>query len=236
MILAACAPSAAAVRPASPTPRATPTREPQQAPFPASASFRYVAVGASDSVGVGASDRARKSWPALLAARMPAGTAYLNLGVSGSTVAQAIMEQLPDAASHPADVLTVWLAFNDLASGVDPNAYRTDLSRLLDALLRENRGLIFVANLPDLRGVAAPSGVDLHTVATVVERYNATIGDVVRSRAPRTVLVDLFSGSAEVIATQLVVSADGLHPNDLGYARIAERFAEVMRRTGVPLR
>jgi lysophospholipase L1-like esterase len=229
MILAACAPSAA-------VPLESPTPQPQQDTFPASASFRYVAVGASDSVGVGASDPARKSWPALLAARMPARTAYLNLGVSGSTVAQALVEQLPDAVSHQADVLTVWLAFNDLASGVDPSAYRADLSRLLDALLRENRGLIFVANLPDLRRVAAPSGVDRNAVATVVERYNATIADVVRSRAPRTILVDLFTGSEEVIATQLVVSADGLHPNDLGYARIAERFAEVMRRAGVPLR
>lgn len=221
-------------RTASPTPAAT--RTPRDTPFPPSATYRYVAVGASDSVGVGASDPVTKSWPALLAARLPTGAAYLNLGVSGSTVAQALVEQLPDAASHPADAITVWLAFNDLARGVDVLAYRNDLSRLLDALLRQERARIFVADLPDLRGVPATAGVDPQALASLVNAYNATIREVVAARAPRVVLVDLFSGSADVIARELVVSPDGLHPNDAGYARIADRFAGVMRREGVPLR
>ncbi len=197
---------------------------------------RYVAIGASDSVGVGASDPATRSWPALVAARLPRASGYRNLGVSGSTVAQAIVDQLPEAARQDADVISVWLAFNDLSSGVEPLVYRAHLERLLDALLARTRARIFVANLPDLRGVPATSDADPQALAAAVAAYNATIADVASARAPRVVLVDLFSGSADVIASELVVSDDGLHPNDRGYARIAQRFAEAMRRAGVPIR
>ncbi len=198
--------------------------------------LRYVAIGASDSVGEGASDPATKSWPALLAAWLPPGSRYRNLGVSGSTVAQALAEQLPQAAREDADIITVWLAFNDLASQVDPAAYGADLESLLDTLLHRRRVRIFVANLPDLRNVPATSDADPPALAQAVAAYNATIADVVRARAPRVVPVDLNRGSADVIANELVVSQDGLHPNDRGYERIAERFAEAMRSAGVPIR
>ena len=197
--------------------------------------LRYVAIGASDSVGVGASDPKTKSWPALVAARLPQGTSYTNLGVSGSTVAQAIVEQLPRATAADPDVVTVWLAFNDLAHGVLPASYRADLAKLLQSLL-QTRAKIFVANLPDLRGVPATAGIDRGLLAAAVDAYNRQIVDVVRESGSRVTLVDLATGSAEVISRELVVSADGLHPNDLGYQRISERFIDAMRAGGVPLR
>ena len=197
--------------------------------------LRYVAIGASDSVGVGASDPKTKSWPALVAARLPQGTSYTNLGVSGSTLAQAIVEQLPRATAADPDVVTVWLAFNDLAHAVPPASYRADLAKLLQSLL-QTRAKIFVANLPDLRGVPATAGIDRGLLAAAVDAYNRQIADVVRESGSRVTLVDLATGSAEVISRELVVSADGLHPNDLGYQRISERFIDAMRAGGVPLR
>ena len=197
--------------------------------------LRYVAIGASDSVGVGASDPKTKSWPALVAARLPQGTSYTNLGVSGSTVAQAIVEQLPRATAADPDVVTVWLAFNDLAHAVPPASYRADLAKLLQSLL-QTRAKIFVANLPDLRGVPATAGIDRGLLAAAVDAYNRQIADVVRESGSRVTLVDLATGSAELISRELVVSADGLHPNDLGYQRISERFIDAMRAGGVPLR
>jgi lysophospholipase L1-like esterase len=197
--------------------------------------LRYVAIGASDSVGVGASDPRTRGWPALVASRLPAGAVYTNLGVSGSTVAQAIEEQLPPAVAADPDVVTVWLAFNDLAHAVPPAVYRADLARLLDALLR-TRARVFVGNLPDLRGVPATAAADPGLLAAAVDAYNVQVAAVARERAPRVTLVDLFDGSAGVISRELVVSSDGLHPNDLGYQRIAERFADAMRAGGIPLR
>jgi len=203
--------------------------------LPAARPLRYVAIGASDAVGVGASDPAAKSWPALVAAAMPAGTVYMNLGVSGSTVAEAIGEQLPQAAAADPDIVTVWLAFNDLSHATPPATYRADLGRLLDRLL-QTKARIFVGNLPDLRGVPATSGIVSALLAAAVDAYNMQIAAAVQERASRVVLVDLFTGSADVIARELVVSADGLHPNDLGYQRISQRFIEAFRREGIPLR
>ncbi len=196
----------------------------------------YVAIGASDTVGEGASDPARKSWPALLASRLPAGTRYHNVGVSGSTVAQAIAEQLPKATRADPDLVTVWLAFNDIAQQVDPATYRRDLERLLDALLREPRARVFVANLPDLRGVPSIAAQNQPAVLGAVAAYNAVIAEAVRARAPRAVLVDLYSGSADILAREVVVAPDGLHPNDRGYELIAERFAQVLRAEGMTIR
>jgi lysophospholipase L1-like esterase len=202
---------------------------------PSAKPLRYVAIGASDSVGVGASDANARSWPALLAARLPSGTVYTNLGVSGSTVSEAMAQQLPKAKAADPDVVTVWLAFNDLAHAIPPASYRADLGRLLDALL-QTRARIFVANLPDLSGVPATANFDRSLLLAAVNAYNAQIAGAASERAPRVVLVDLFTGSADVIAHELVVSSDGLHPNDLGYQRIADRFADAMRQQGVPLR
>ena len=62
------------------------TVAPKQTPTPTpspTAAVRYVAIGASDTVGVGATDPTTGSWPARVAALLPPGSAYVNLGVSG---------------------------------------------------------------------------------------------------------------------------------------------------------
>ena len=195
--------------------------------------LRYIAIGASDSVGIGASDPATKSWPALLSARLPRGSSYLNLAVSGSTVAQATREQLPRAAGVHAEVITVWLAVNDLNAGLAPAGYRAQLARLLDGL-RPNGARVFVGTVPDLTKVPAYADLDAKLLSALVNEYNEAIGAVVRESVERAVAVDLTSGS-EVIVRESVVAPDGFHPNDRGYELIAQRFIEVMRANGVPV-
>lgn len=228
---------------ASPTPTlravSAPTPSPtlRTTPMPATAPLRYVAIGASDTVGVGATDPATKSWPALLHRRMPAGTAYVNLGVGGSTVAQAIVQQLPEARQQrEADVITVWLAVNDMNRGIDPLGYRNDLGRLLDGLLSATaRARIFVGTVPDLTLVPAYAQVEGAALAARIAAYNEAVRDVARARPERVVVVDLFSGS-DVITREAVVAPDGFHPSDRGYELIAERFADTLRAAGVAVR
>src|SRR6266545_1206838 len=95
---------------------ASPTRVAAASPSPsaAAASLRYVAIGASDTVGVGSADPRTGAWPARVAARLPAGTDYVNLGVSGSLAAQAAREQVPAAVRLRPQLVTIWLAVNDL--------------------------------------------------------------------------------------------------------------------------
>ena len=223
----ATAPSTTAANTTTPAPSRAAT-----SPAPA---VRYVAIGASDSVGVGAADPARGSWPARIAARLPAGSAYLNLGVSGSIALQAGREQLPGAIAQRPTVVTIWLAVNDLNATIDRASYADALGGIVDALVRRSDASIFVGNVPDLRTVPVYASVDKLVLLVRINAYNDAIVEIAARSPTRVFVVDLFNGSADVVSTA-TVAQDGFHPSDAGYQLIADRFAEAMRANGVPLR
>jgi acyl-CoA thioesterase-1 len=220
----------------SPTPR--PTAVPSTAPASASASsgVRYVAIGASDSVGIGASDPTKGSWPALVASRLPAGSPpYTNLGVSGSLALQAVTQQLPGAIAQRPNLVSVWLAVNDLNATIEPASYADALGQIVDGLVQRTSATIFVGNVPDLRSVPAYAGVDKTRLLAGIQAYNNAIAAIAARNPSRVIVVDLFTGSAALVSTA-TVSQDGFHPSDEGYQLIADRFAGSMRANGVPLR
>jgi lysophospholipase L1-like esterase len=236
--LAACSSASAPERSASPVaPTAARTTAPTPSPSPSSAApaVRYVAIGASDSVGVGATDPAKGSWPARIAARLPAGSGYVNLGVSGSIAFQAGREQVPGAIAQRPTVVTIWLAVNDLNATIDRGSYAEALGGIVDALVQRTDAAIFVGNVPDLRTVPVYSGVDKLVLLARITAYNDAIAEIAARNSARVFVVDLFNGSAEVVSTG-TVAPDGFHPSDAGYQLIADRFANAMRAKGVPLR
>src|SRR5438093_6097124 len=115
----------------------------------------YVAIGASDAVGVGAKDPVTEGWVPRLGARLGADTRVVNLGVSGSTLAQALDEQLGPAIDAQPDVVTIWLAVNDLNARVPLERYAADLDTLLGQLETTTHARVLVGNVPDLGGIAA---------------------------------------------------------------------------------
>lgn len=208
----------------------TPTPTPTAAP-----AVRYVAIGASDTVGIGATDPTTGSWPARVAALLPPGSAYVNLGVSGSVAIQAKDAQLPGAIAQKPTVVSVWLAVNDMNATILPASYREALGAIVDALVAKTDAKIFVGNVPDLRGVPAYKDADKNTLLAQITAYNDAIASVVKSGPGRVFAVDLFTGSAGLVST-ITVSGDGFHPSDEGYKLIAQRFADAMRVNRVPLR
>jgi len=197
---------------------------------------RYVAIGASDSVGVGASDPAKGSWPALVASRLPAGSPpYTNLGVSGSLALQAVTQQLPGAIAQKPNVVSVWLAVNDLNATIEPASFAEALGQIVDGLVQKTGATIFVGNVPDLRAVPVYSGADKARLLAGIQAYNDAIAAIAARSPARVKVVDLFTGSAALVSTG-TVSQDGFHPSDEGYQLIADRFASAMRANGVPLR
>jgi acyl-CoA thioesterase-1 len=202
---------------------------------PGGDAIRYVAIGASDTVGIGAEEPAKGAWPALLAAKLPPGTSYTNVGVSGSLTGQARIEQLPLALRARPTLVTIWLAVNDLNAGIHPAAYQSELETIIDRLVAETDARVFVGTIPDLRPVPVYQGADPNLLISAVHAYNGAITQAAARHQTRVHVVDLFSGSAELVS-KLTVSPDGLHPTDAGYQLIADRFAETMRARGVPLR
>ena len=197
--------------------------------------MRYVAIGASDTVGVGATDPTTGSWPSRLAQLLPPGSAYVNLGVSGSVALQAKDAQLPGAIAQKPTVVSIWLAVNDMNATIQPQSYRDALVAIVDGLVQKTDAKIFIGNVPDVRGVPAYKDVDKNVLLQQISAYNDVIAQIAKGAPGRVFAVDLFTGSAPLVST-ITVSGDGFHPSDEGYRLIAERFANTMRSNGVPLR
>ena len=235
----ACSAAPAAQPSPTPGPTISPSSpSPSSAPASATASsgIKYVAIGASDTVGVGANDPAKGSWPALVAARLPAGSPpYTNLGVAGSLTLQAVSQQLPGAIAQRPNVVSVWLAVNDLNATIEPASFADSLRQIVDGLVQKTGATIFVGNVPDLRAVPVYAGADKARLLAGIQAYNDAIAAIAARNPDRVKVVDLFTGSAALVSTG-TVSQDGFHPSDEGYQLIADRFAGAMRASGVPLR
>jgi len=237
LLLAACGGASSQVR--RPTPTAT--HQP---------SVVYVALGASDAVGIGADDPNSQGYVPRLIARLPADADALNLGILGETLHNALVEELPTALARRPTLVTVWLAANDFR-GCDPltddptnavTGYTTDLNTLLDKLRSGARAQVFVANLPDMSLLPAlqPGSEGLSTclqdksqaqIRAMAQQWNVVIAAAVAKHGDA--LVDLYS--AELASHPEYISRDGFHPSSAGYARLADLFwAQIQAYHAVP--
>jgi hypothetical protein len=67
-----------------------------------------VAVGANETVGLGADDPLRDAWPQILFRTvLPRGTVFVNLGSPGATVANALDREVADAIALSPTLVTV---------------------------------------------------------------------------------------------------------------------------------
>lgn len=197
----------------------------------------YVAVGASDAVGVGARRPRREAWPRLLH-RQAFGrqTRFVNLGVSGATVASALAGQVPRAETLAADVATVWLVVNDIVAGVAVDAYETQLDALVRRLRRGGTTRVLVGNCPYLDRLPVyltwrAAGVlpEAEEANRIVDTYNAAIHRVVTGH--HATLVDLRAAglAARHAGTEpTLIARDGFHPSTSGHRALAAAFTSAL--------
>jgi lysophospholipase L1-like esterase len=240
LVLAACTLSACGATPIAGT------RPSSSAP----ARVVYAAIGASETFGIGASDRSRQAWPQVFSDNvLPRSAVLHNFGIPGATTAQALHDEVPAAlAVHPT-VATVWLNVNDLINGVAAQDYEAQLRQVLRELRRGGQARVLVANTPDLAQLPAyraclpgapPGGPRClipsqfmptpQAVATAVADYNAAISDAARQEG--ATLVDLHLNDSQISQHPEWISADGFHPSGQCYAMIAKQFEEAYRRAG----
>jgi acyl-CoA thioesterase I len=215
---------------------------------PSGPPITYVAIGASESVGFGADDPVTQGWTQVFyRTSLQRATTFVDLGIPGATVAQALDEEVPHAAELSPELVTVWLNANDLIDGVPEATYGTELSTLLRELRDAGARWILVANTPPLARLpryqeCAPyapipeGGCDTsrrlppREVDRMVAAYNATIART--SASEGATVVDLYSAFATVPRAELteLVSSDGFHPSTEGYRLIGEAFGMALRR------
>ena len=215
-----------------------------------SARVVYAAIGASETYGIGASDRSLQAWPQVFTNDvLPRSAVLYNFGIPGATTAQALHDEVPAAlAVHPT-LVTVWLNVNDLISGVAAAAYEAELRQLLHTLRRGGQARVLVANTPDLAQLPAyraclpnvPAGGPAcvippafvptpELVGATVAAYNAAITQAAIQEG--ATLVDLHLDGSQIPQHPEWISADGFHPSGQGYAVIAKQFEDAYRGVG----
>ena len=237
LALSACGPSGAGPTAAQTSATATPGSTATTAP--SAPAVRYVALGASDAVGVGASDPNHTAYVPIIISRLPKGSAALNLGISGETLHQALRDELPQAIAAKPTLITVWLVGNDFKGCVSLQQYGADLNTLLTQLQRQTSAKVFVANAPDFSALPAVqaqaasgsfcgSSASLASIRGLAQQWNQVINASVT--AHHDTLVDLFN--TDLASHPGYVSGDGFHPSDQGYLALANLFWSAITAQG----
>ena len=211
-------------------PTTTPTRQPISKTQLLSGPITYVALGASDAVGVGSNRPGSQGYVPLIAAHLPKGSHMVNLGISGIRLHEALTEELPIALSTSPNLITIWLVANDFVTGVSYNDYINDLNTLLKQLSGNTHAVLVMANLPDLTRLPTFSGQTASQKAQMLQEIRQWNAGIAKLAAQYDViLVDLFSEGSELTAHPEYVSGDGFHPSPAGYVQLANLFWEAIR-------
>ncbi|WP_330299463.1 SGNH/GDSL hydrolase family protein [Streptomyces sp. NBC_00503] len=192
--------------------------------------LRYVALGDSQTEGVGDGDDATglrgfaDRLAELMAARLDPEVRYANLAVRGRLAGAVRAEQLAPALALRPDLATVVAGVNDLLRpGFDADEVAGDLEAMFAALTAQGARVATVT-FPDLtrliplaRGLSPRLIALNHRVRQAAERHGVALADF---------------GSHPATADPRMWSFDRLHASPLGHARIAAGLARSLELPG----
>ena len=201
----------------------------------------YVAVGASETTGAGSDQPLRDGWPRIVhRTALPPGSVFVNMGIPGATVAQALAEEVDQALSARPNLVTVWLNVNDMNAGVAVADYERQLDTLVRRLKGDGSIRVLVANTPPLDTLPAYQAGQLlgaipsaESVRELVSSYNEAIARVARRQGATLVDLHAVGMAARAAGTEAqMVSRDGFHPSNAGHAAIAAAFVDSLKASG----
>jgi lysophospholipase L1-like esterase len=195
---------------------------------PPKARLTYVAIGASETFGLGARDPDEQNWPVDLAHKLGSNVRLVNLGIPGIDTPDALNIEVPVAVDAHPDLITVWLGVNDLVDSVPVKDYQNDLDAAFSRLqAAAPHARIIVANVPDLTLLPRFRASDPVALHKKISMYNSAIAFVVQRH--HVMLVDLYNQWQTLADHPEYISSDGLHPSTAGYAQVAEIFYQKLQ-------
>jgi acyl-CoA thioesterase I len=206
-------------------------------PSDAGTALLYVALGDSTVEGIGATSRST-TYVAQIHQRLRRlypGARVVNLGAGGATSADVVADQLDRAVKLGPDLVTISIGPNDITTRVPVAEYERNVDAIFGRLAAGTRAVVVANLLPDL--VVTPR-FRAHEAKPAIARLTVEFNEALARQGRRhgAELVDLYGPSrVEVPAQPELISRDGYHPSDAGYARWAELVWEgVERRLGRP--
>jgi acyl-CoA thioesterase I len=194
----------------------------------------YVAIGASDTFGIGTANPYTQNWPSdltdLISLQAHTQFRLVNLGIPGMTIHTALTTELPIALTAHPRLITIWLAVNDLATNVTVSDYSRDLNTLLSRLqTAAPNAQIEVGNMPDLTSVPFFRTYNQTTLRQQIAAYNQAIDSIVHNH--HVLLVDLSGQGYNLQEFPEYISNDGLHPSVTGYLQLATLFYAALHQS-----
>lgn len=184
---------------------------------------RYVAIGDSSTEGLDDPDGqgGYRGWANRLAERVAASQSnpllYANLGIRGRSTRQIRDQQLPAALTLRPDLVTLFTGTNDVVKRrFNANDLHRDVEQMQRALIDQGATVIGFS-LPDMSLVMP--------IARPIAGRIRALNDALRTASASTgaILVDFAAHS--VGSDPRLWSADRLHANSAGHARIAAGLA-----------
>lgn len=186
----------------------------------------YVALGASDAVGIGAQRPGRDGWVARVHGGLPDDPRLINLGMSGARVLDVLTMQVPVAVDANPKWISFWPGVNDLRDDVPLEVFREQLDAMLEQLDTVDGAMIILLTIPDLRHLPEFAKEDPDLLDATVREWNNAITAV--AGAHGALVVDLYARAPELAENPEYVSGDGFHPSSAGYRRIAEMVLDTI--------
>ena len=194
-----------------------------------SAYLRYVALGDSQTEGLGDGDDTHglRGWADRLAeevARTSPGLLYANLAVRGRKAGQVRAEQLPPALAMEPDLATVVAGVNDvLRPSCDLDEVAGHLEAMFAALTAQG-ATVATLMFPDV-GRITP-------LARPIGNRVLALNERIRAAAERHGVLVAETAMHAVATDPRLWSADRLHGSPLGHARIAAAVAHTLGLPG----
>ena len=188
----------------------------------------YLAVGASDALGIGASPL-RNGYVYRIRDELEQQTRrnvrLLNLAIPNGTTRE-LRQALASfgAKALKIDLVTIWTGANDLIRGQAPQDFEIEFGALLRELRGDNPAFIVVADIPDL--TKSPRFGTMPTPTVTAGRI-AAFNQVIERQAG-ALQIPVVRLSREPITDDLVSEIDGFHPSDKGHRQIAQLFLKII--------
>ena len=187
----------------------------------------YLALGASDAFGIGASPITRGYVYRIKDGFEDRGrrVSLLNLGIPTADI-PAIKKTAQKALKRDVeyDLVTIWTGANDLIGGGRVNEFEEDLAGILSRLRSRSNAFVVIMNLPELTTIKKfREDPDRDVTKERVAAYNAAITR--QANSFKVPIVDFYKAAP---GDMLVSEKDGFHPNNDGHQKIANLYLQII--------
>lgn len=163
-------------------------------------------VAFGDSLVQGVGSTVNNDFVTLLSKKI--GKPIVNLGVSGNTTAQGL-ERIDDVISRDPGTVIVLLGGNDYLRKIPQYQTFSNLKKIIITL--QSKGIVVV--LLGVRG------------GLLVDKFNSDF----KTLAKETGVIFIPNVLDGLIGDSRYMSSDGIHPNDIGYIKIADKIYDYIK-------